>query len=175
MTSFRNVNIRKNSPQKIPATSGTLNSLLQLRYQTISSFTAPQPWSLFQSRNMGHYMSAATFLLQRKQRACSVLDLVSASHNGSYAAFLEHCVKLAEHCGYQGLAKDCMHKWPVNITAHTDTSSCWYVNRGKVTSWRLLITPLAAPSIIKQVHQYEANVSALLPMMGSFHFNERYT
>jgi hypothetical protein len=25
------------------------------------------------------------------------------------------------------------------------------VNKGKVTSWRLLVTPIAAPSIIKQV------------------------
>jgi hypothetical protein len=46
------------------------------RYQTISSFTAPEPWILFQSRKMDHYLSAATFLPRRKQRACSVLDLV---------------------------------------------------------------------------------------------------
>jgi hypothetical protein len=46
MTSFQNVNIRKISPQKVPATFGTLNVLLQLRYQTISSFTAPEFWVL---------------------------------------------------------------------------------------------------------------------------------
>jgi hypothetical protein len=56
MTAFRNVNIRKTSAQKIPATLGTLYFLQQLRYQTISSFTAPELWVLFQSRNMGHYM-----------------------------------------------------------------------------------------------------------------------
>jgi hypothetical protein len=78
MTSLRNVNIRKNSAQKIPATFGTLNFLIQLRYQTISSFTVPEPSVLFQSRNMGHYtcMSPAPFLLQRKQPKRSAIDLV---------------------------------------------------------------------------------------------------
>jgi hypothetical protein len=56
MTSSRNLNIRKTSQQKIPATFGTLNFLLQLRYQTTSSFTAPKLWVLFQSQNRGHYM-----------------------------------------------------------------------------------------------------------------------
>jgi hypothetical protein len=40
-----------------------------------------------------------------------------------------------------------------------------YVNRGKVTSWRRLVTPLAAPSIIKKVLHYKSS-GDLLAIVG---------
>jgi hypothetical protein len=39
-----------------------------------------------------------------------------------------------------------------------------YVNKGKVTSWRLLVTPFAAPSIIKQIpHCHNSGLTGSIP------------
>jgi hypothetical protein len=51
----------------------------------------------------------------------------------------------------QDAGMDDVFFWINPVEKYTRSFLRCYVNRGNVTSWRILVTPLAAPSIMKQV------------------------